>query len=212
MEPIYIVGLTMSSPNRVLNSKEINEGMTLEVNYLFKKETRQKIAAVRTLHKKPIYKDCLDFYGLFFMCKDSQKESIQVANDEADKKLKAIDSSLSSSIIFMPLNMAEVTKGEMYKQILDAIEYRILSDLTERLETVAKTKTGQLPERSKEAMIKMIDRLKSVNVMNDENIEKKLSKIRDKIVNNDLDNLKADFTKEIAALNQRGAYLEYKDD
>lgn len=211
MEQIYIVALTMSSPNRVLNSQEINEGMTLEVNYLFKKETRQKIAAVRTLHKKPTYKDCLDFYGLFYMCKDSQRKEIQKANDEADIKLKAIDGTLKSEVMFIALDMNEVTKGEMYKRVLDAIEYRILSDLAERLEKIAKTKTGQLPDRSKEAMIKMIDRLKSVNVMNDSNIENKLSKIREKIINNDLENLKAEFTKDLGALNERGTFLEFKE-
>ena len=212
MEPIHIVALTMSSPNRVLDSKETNEGMTLEVNYLFKKQTRKDIAAIRTLYKKPIYKECLDFYGLFYMCKESQKPAIIEANETADKKLKEIDGTLGSSLMFIALDMTEATKGEMYQKILNAIEFQILSDLAEKLEKVAKTKTGQLPERSQKAMLSMIDKLKAINVMNDANIEKKLQDIKEKIENNDLEALKNGFTKELEGLNQRGTYLQFKED
>jgi len=209
MEKIYAVAIVMSSPNRVLSSKETNEGMTLEVNYAFKKETRQRIAAIRTLYKKPMYKNCLEFFTLY-LCKESQKAEIEAAVKDGATALQAIDSTLQAEVKFMQLDMEAVDLGEMYHSVVSAIEARVLGDIAEKIKVVAESKAGQLPKRSQEALLKMVERLENINVLGDKNITEKLTKIKEKIISGDLKALKDDMDNELTMLKGRGAFLEFQ--
>ena len=209
MEPIYAVAIEMSSPNRVVSSSLKNEGMTLEVNYLFSEKIRAQIVAIRTFYKKPMYKNCLEFFTLF-LCKESQKAEIQESVDKAQLALQAIDKSLKAKVQFMALDMQAVEKGETYQGVISAIEFRVLSDLAEKIKKVVDDKEGQLPERSQKALLKMVDHLEKINVLDDKNITAKLKKVREQIISGTVQTLKDDMEKEITMLRDRGAFLEFK--
>jgi hypothetical protein len=199
--PVYIVQVVMSSPNHILESKEIDD-ITQETVYKFKKDTRNKINAIRMRQKAPIFNNALDFYGLH-LCRDDQIQKIQQAITEANTELEAIDRSLGASVVFIPLNIHEVRRGELYGQVIAAIRFRILSEVIERIED----KVGQLPKQSLEAMKNLIERMRAVNVLNDPEVDKKLNEIRDKILSQDVETLRKDLEQELTMTKQRMTYV-----
>lgn len=206
---VYIVANVMSSPNQTLNITELNE-MSIQTDFKYKKEFRNKISAVRTLNKKPIYKNTLNFYGIH-LAREDQIAEIQEASRKADIGMKGIDASLSSSIVFIPLDLADAKKGELYESINNTIKYRIIKDTMEKIEKVAKNKAGKLTVRSKEALMSLIDRLHNINILNDEDITKRINAIKSSIQADDM-SIKEEFNKELETLQNRGAYLEFKDE
>jgi hypothetical protein len=117
---------------------------------------------------------------------------------------------LGASVVFIPLDFQQIFKGNLYGQISDAIQYQVYSGLFERMEGMLKrTAEGkELPERSRNALIKMVDNLKSINVTQDENVYKKLESIRAKIVDGDLKEVAASLKAELDAGKSRWAAIE----
>ncbi len=117
---------------------------------------------------------------------------------------------LGATVIFIPLDFQQIFKGNLYGQITDAIQYQVYSGLFERMEGMLKrTAEGkELPERSRNALIKMVDNLKSINVTQDENVFKKLEGIRAKIVDGDLKEVAASLKAELDAGKSRWAAIE----
>lgn len=206
---VYIVANVMSSPNQTLKITELSE-MSIQTDFKYKKEFRNRISAVRTLQKKPIYRDTLNFYGIH-LAREDQIEAIREASNQADAGLKTIDRSLSSSIMFIPLDLADSKRGELYEAINNTIRYRIIKDTMEKIEKVAKNKAGKLTERSKDALISLIDRLHNINILNDEDITKRIESIKSSIQTGNLE-IAQEFDKELSELNNRGAFLEFKED
>lgn len=117
---------------------------------------------------------------------------------------------LGASVMFIPLDFQQIFKGNLYGQITDAIQYQVYSGLFERMEGMLKrTAEGkELPERSRNALIKMVDSLKSINVTQDANVFKKLEDIRAKIVDGDLKEVAASLKSELDAGKSRWAAIE----
>lgn len=204
MSTIYIVKSLMSSPNFILYSEELSD-LTQEITYRFKKETRQRISAVRSKFKKPISNHTLNFHGLY-ICKDDVREEIESQIKRADYAMKEIDPMLYASVIFIPLDGNAIRQGEMYEQISKAIKGKIYTDLIERLNTLPTL--AQLPDRSKRSLQKMISRLEDMNVLDDEEIADQLADIRDKIEAEAFAPLRDELEKQVQTLGKRGAFLE----
>jgi len=206
---VYIVANVMSSPNQTLNITELNE-MSIQTDFKYKKEFRNKISAVRTLNKKPIYKNTLNFYGIH-LAREDQIAEIEEASKNADSSMKGIDATLFSRIVFIPLDLTDAKKGELYESINNTIKYRIIKDTMEKIEKVAKNKAGKLTVRSKEALMSLIDRLHNINILNDEDITKRINAIKSSIQADNMGILE-EFNKDLETLQSRGAYLEFKDE
>lgn len=204
--PVYIVQVILPSPNRTDGRIEIDD-QTDQIHYIFKDEMRKKIAALRGRVKYPIYQNLLDFppegETKLWMCNEDKVESIRQSVSEAEKEFQKLDTSLHTQIIFIPLNIYEIQGGELYGQIINAIRYRVLSEVIEKIED----KTGQLTEKSKEAVLKLIDRMKGINIFNDPDVTKRISEIREKIINNDLETIKNELTQELDITRKRIAYV-----
>jgi len=200
---VFIVQVVMSSQNQTLGSQEIGDTQVL-VDFKHKKETRQRIAAIRMKFKKPIYKDALNFYGIY-LCNESQTKSMQESIVEANKELQEIDKSLHASVVFIPINIHEVERGELYGQVIAAIRYRILSDVIGKIED----KAGQLNKQSKDAMARMIKRLKTVNVLNDPEIDNRLDEILERILKEDVEVVRKDLKAEMNITSSRIGFIQF---
>lgn len=232
---LYIIKTKISNENFVLESKDVNDKQKL-FTYKFAKETRDKIKAIRMKHKSPIYNSTLDFYGLH-VCGDDSRPFIQKAIDAAEVDFKTLRMEyiqklmvnapetgqiinqetadklvphLGAKVLFIPLDFQQIFKGNIYGQISDAIQYQVYSGLFARMETMLKrTEEGkELPERSRNALIKMVDSLNSINVTKDENITQKLADIRSKIVDGNLKEVAASLKQELDAGKSRWAAIE----
>lgn len=206
---LYITHIEMSSPNQILESTAIDE-MTQELKYKWKKKVRQDISAVRERHGSYLRTNSLDFYGLH-ICSAEEIEGIMREAQEADKEMKAIEKSLHAIPVLLPLKMDEIAKGELYDQVLSAIRYRIVSQVIERIDDMTKKKSiSQLSDRSREALVKMVENLKVVNVLKDAQIDQKLDQIRKSIEKDSIEPLYKELIVEVEALSQRGAFMKFR--
>lgn len=204
---IYILKLKMSSAYFLTDSKEMDE-LKQELTYKFPKMTRLAISAVNTRYRKIQKENALDFYGLFYMCGEEQKDLFTEYATQADKDLQALDTSLHASAVFMPLDMEAIKRGEMYQQIIQAIYSRIFGSTVEKLENLAKSKKRSgLTERSVEALLKLVNSMRTLNVLADTNVTSKLNRISDLIQQNQIDELQKELQAEIHEMSKKERVL-----
>lgn len=232
---LYIIKTKISNENYVLESKDVNDKQKL-FTYKFAKETRDKIKAIRMKHKSPIYNGTLDFYGLR-VCSDAAKSVIQKAIDAAEVDFKTLRTEyivkviaeapergevinqataealvphLGASVMFIPLDFQQIFKGNLYSQITDAIQYQVYSGLFQKMENMLKrTAEGkELPERSRNALIKTCETLKSINVTQDEDINKRLEGYKEQITKGELAEVAASLKQELDTGKSRWAAIE----
>lgn len=232
---LYIIKTKISNENFVEKSEEINLKQRL-YTYKFTKKDRDSIKAIRMRYKAPIYDGTLNFYGLY-VCGEDAKEFIQKAIDAADAefgKLRVdciqslIDEKaqagelisqatadqltphLGAKIRFIPLDFNQIFKGSLYAEIGDAIKYQVYSGLFARMETMLKrTEEGkELPERSRNALIKMCESMRSINVTKDDNIYKKIDEFKAQIEKGELKEVAASLKAELDAGKSRWAAIE----
>ena len=176
MENLYIVKTRMSSPNYILYSEEIDD-MTSQYTYKFNKETRQQISALRGRYQKPVYEGTANFHGLY-ICQEKHCQELQDMMSKANQELQNIDPMLSAGVMFIPLDAGAIRNGEMYNQINLAVKGQIYTDLLDRLKKLA---DSSLKSRSKSSLLKMVDRMEKINVLDDPEISLKIYEIRDMI-------------------------------
>ena len=205
--PVYIVQVILPSPNRTEGRDKIDD-QTDQIHFIFKDEMRKKIAALRQRTKYPIYQNLLDFppgecETKLWLCNQDKVEGIKQSVREAEIGFQALDKSLHTRVTFLPLDIHEIEGGELYGQIISAIRYRVLSEIIEKIED----KTGQLTEKGKEAMLKLIERMRSINIFNDPEVTKRLAEIKEKVLNEDLEVVRKELAQELDITRKRIAYV-----
>jgi len=203
MENLYIVKTRMSSPNYILYSEEIDD-MTSQYTYKFNKEIRQQISATRGRYHKPVYEGTANFHGLY-ICQEKHRQELQDLMSKANREFQKIDPMLSAEVLFIPLDAGAIHNGEMYSQINSAVKGQIYTDLLDRLKKLA---DSSFKSRSKSSLLKMVDRMEKINVLDDPEISLKIYEIREMIENETLIPLMQDLESEVDKVKQRGAYLE----
>lgn len=203
---VYVVQIILPSPNRTDGREKIDD-QTDQVHYIFSEEKRKKISALRQRIREPIFQELLDFpsdgESKLWLCNEDKIEGIKQKIQGAETQFQILDTSLHARVIFLPINIYETEAGDLYGQIMNAIRYRVLSEVIGKLGE----KAGQLPEKSKEAMLKLIERMKSINIFNDPEVTKRLGEIREKVLNEDLEVVRKELTQELDITRQRIAYV-----
>ena len=203
LEKLYIVKMRMSSPNHILYSEEIDD-MTSQYTYKFNKDTRRQIATIRGRFQKPMYDGTANFHGLY-ICQEQHRQELKDMMSKANREFQKIDPLLSADVMFIPLDAGAIRNGEMYDQINQAVKGQIYTDLLERLKKLA---DSSMKSRSKSSLLKMVDRMEKINVLDDPEISLKIYEIREMIEKDTIKPLLEDLESEIGKIQQRGAYLE----
>lgn len=203
---VFVVQTQYASPNRIDKSMEISE-MKREIDYTYSKKVRNMISVIRERFMKQIREKTVDFPPEWdrplHLCNEAQKEEMRELTQEAEKQFQALSDKLHAQVVFLELNIHDVQRGELYGQVIAAIRYKIMYEIIEKIGE----KSGQLPDRNKTAMMKLIDRLKYVNVLDDPEVDFQLKSIREKILTEDLTAVKAELTKDLSFTKQRMAYV-----
>ena len=200
---IYIVKFVTATENRIVGREELDD-KRVELEYLFDKETRRKIASIRVAARNRIYQKALDFYGLRLIKPEHMDEISKIA-DEADRKLREVHETLYARVIFIPIDESAARKGELYQEIIDAIRYHVYQVAFEKLKDV---NLQHLHKRTKAALLRMCDRLQAINVLNDPDIDSKIQEIKEKIMSEDIEELSKEIKAELDVLKSRFAHLE----
>jgi len=136
----------------------------------------------------------------------SKAEQKNYTHDEANNLIPK----LGAQAKFLPLDLNQIFKGSLYGQITDSIKYQVYSGMFARMETMLKrTEEGkELPERSRNALIKVIESMRSINVTKDENIYKQLDAFKAQIEKGELKEVAASLKAELDAGKSRWAAIE----
>ncbi len=203
---VFVVQTQYASPNRIDGSTELSD-MKREIDFTYPKLVRNKISAIRESHMKQIRDMTVDFPPDFknplHLCNESQKKEIRALTASAEKEFQELAKDLHADVIFLELNIHDIQRGELYGQVIAAIRYKIMYEIIQRIGE----KAGQLPDKSKNAMLNLIERLKYVNVLNDPEVELQLKSIKEKILTDDIAAVKAELVKDLSFTKSRMAYV-----
>jgi hypothetical protein len=200
-DPVYIVRINMSTPMRVLSSEMLDE-ITEKKVFKFDKETRGKIATVRCRVRRPMADLMFDFGGLW-LCSDANIADLQHYVDDANREMQAIDSSLSAEITIIPLDVMGMRNTKAQHQIIQAIRIRMRDEISERITAMRETgitKKGNLNAKMVKTSIKMLERLKTLNVFADA--------ATDIVLNKAIEDLRKTLNSELSELDNHLNKLE----
>lgn len=207
MRRLYIVRTLFSSEN-ARESTEAIDDMSEKIVFRWQPEVRTAIAKVRNTYRHQITAPCLNFYGLFVI-KDKDREAVAQIAEKADAEMKKINPELSAHVNFLVLYCESEATGEVYQQVLSAISGRVYSELLGRLRELCKL--PEIPKQSRTALLKLVEKIKVWNVLDDPSITDTLANIKLQIENDIFAPVMADLEKELADLKSRGAYLEFDE-
>ena len=205
---VYIVNFTMASANRQLKTEDHREKNSKEIYFTYTEEQRKKIQNIRHKYRVPALANyTFDFPGDRFgqsirLCKEEYVPLIDAMAMEAHNELQTIDKSLIAFAEYLPLDLEKARKGTVYGSILNAIRERILDNVLKKVSEVVGRDSDNLKPATKEMLLKLVDKMRQINVLEDDEIDRRLDEIRDQIDREVLVPLKADLEQELETVQQ----------
>ncbi len=205
---VYIVDFTMASANRQLKTEDHREKNSKEIFFTYTEEERKKIQNIRHKYRVPALANYTfafpgDRYGQSIrLCREEYVPLIERMVAMADNELKAIDNNLMAFAEYLPLDLEEARKGTVYGNILNAIRERVLDNILKKVSEVVDRGTDDLKPATKEMLLRLVDKMKQINVLQDDEIDRRLDEIRNQIDREVLVPLKADLEQELETVQQ----------
>lgn len=179
MEQLYVVQTNTSSENKVDESEELNDKQR-KITYLFEKEKRNLIHRERANVGYVTKSNSVRFYSLV-LTNEAGKEQILKAYKETDQAMKEIDPILKAEVNFLPLDLNQIAKGNVYEQILGSIKFQVFNKVFKRVDDLVSKEKDKLPETTKKSLKNLIDQCRALNVVKDQDIENQIDKIAKQI-------------------------------
>ena len=201
---VYIVSIEASSPNHQESSRDLDD-TTKEIVFTFPKEKRDRIAAVRMQANKPLYNTTLKFFKNYIAREDQIPELTKAAHD-ADVKMQAIDNRLHCNLVMFALDMSEIRQGETYQMVLNAIRFNVYNVVFKRLTETLASKKG-MTDATRKSLLKMVDNLRAINVLEDKDIELQLDAFKSRIESSMLKELHDEINNALTNMDKRGAQI-----
>jgi len=181
---VYLVKMVCSS-DLVVEDTKVLDDRTREITLKYDKETRERIASVRSKYKRLAYRDVVHFHGLNLVADERVSEIREIVN-EADKEMKAISPELYAKLIEIPIGEEVIQEGKLYEQIY----YAILAQMSkEILNHVKNLKSDTPTARTRKNLLKLIDSFERLNIIGDERIKQQINDLR-QIVDMRVDEIK----------------------
>jgi len=181
---VYLVKMVCSS-DLVVEDTKVLDDRTREIRLKYDKETREKIASVRSKYKRLAYRDVVHFHGLNLVADERVSEIREIVN-EADKEMKTISPELYAKLIEIPIGEEVIQEGKLYEQIY----YAILAQMSkEILNHVKNLKSDTPTARTRKNLLKLIDSFERLNIIGDERIKQQINDLR-QIVDMRVDEIK----------------------
>ena len=206
-DPIYIVSIEMSSPNRIVNTHELN-AYESQTRYYYEKIVRRRIGAVRARYKTIQYDSCLKVFTLY-VCRESVRTRIISTIQNADREMKVIDSNLYARVLFFPLSRESIKESEMWEQLRNAIKTQVYGTMLERIQAIAQKEN--IPTKSIRALVRMCDELQDINVLDDNEVTQRIASIRANIERRMLSPIVAELETEVNGMESIFSYVEPED-
>jgi rRNA-processing protein FCF1 len=177
---LYVVELKMSSPN-FTDKTEINESEnSKKLYYHFQKEQRNQIGVVRQQVNMAVG-TCAKFYTMR-ITNDIGKGQLEKVVQDAHLSMQAIDPTLKADIHFIPLSMSGLQTENLMEEMLSQIQTQIHEKVLKKISETIEKNGDKMTSRTRGALLKMLDRLKTVNVTEDVQIDHRIEEMRNMIM------------------------------
>ena len=207
MRRLYIIRTAFTSANKRRSTNVIDD-RTTEITFEWTPEIRKKLTEVKNHYRYKLQKDALNFFGLFII-READKEEWYKLMSDADSKMKEIEPTAHANIRLISLYVEGDVNGEVYQQMLVAIQGRIYMELLNRLNELMRL--PEIPGRSRTALLRLCDRMHLWNVIDDPNVHETIEEYRLQFRNNAFTPVLEDVKKNMADLQSRGAFLEFDE-
>jgi hypothetical protein len=185
---LYVMETQMSSPFFTDRSENIDSENAKKLYYHFPAKDRRKIGAIRQQINVLKNASCARFYTLY-IANDLAKEQLTEALENANREMKDIDSTLKAEAVFVELKTEALSSGNMLQVMTAQIQDQIYGVVLKRIEQTIKDNAergGALTTKSKTALLAMLEKCKCINVIEDEDINTKIEKMKEQITSESL--------------------------
>lgn len=185
-ENLYVMQINMSSPYFLTKSEPIIRENAKKLFYKYSPETRREIQAIR--QNINVHADACSakFFGLK-IANELAKQQMTDLLKQADHDMKQIDVTLGAGAVFIKMSSTALTTGNLFDQMVGQIREQIHEVVLKRIEkTIERQKGGQLSDKTKKALLSMLDKLKAINVVEDETIEARIETMKTMIEANEI--------------------------
>ena len=201
--PEYYVMMISMSSDQMGKSKMLDD-VTKELKFRFVGKERKKISSVRRVVDSAGDVRCPRFFDLKIANLKTKKEMMDIIL-HADKEMKKIAPDLHASVKFIPLPGLETGMdtgtlfSEMAGQIQGQIHQEVLSEINE---AIRKRPEGELPKRTKDALISMLTKLSQLNIVKDRKIDESIEEMKKRVLAGEIRELKAEITGLLTEANK----------
>ena len=184
---IYIVEISGGSGmrGRTWDLDDYNRQM----EYKHSKKVRNEIGAIRQEINVIVNGTCMRFHKKIKFTSAAGKRTLETACVDADRRMKLIDPTLHITPVFFEQTVTQLSTGNMFelmkKQLNEQVNQRILDRIEQTLEDAkVKDKEGNITsvkpitQRTRDALLKMIEGVKSINILDDETVNTRLEAIK----------------------------------
>jgi hypothetical protein len=184
---LYVVHISMSSPYFTIKEKTVVNPVenSKKMYYRFPLVDRQRIQAIRQGVNVQVGAGCARFYELK-ITNDTGKEQLEEAIRDAHQKMILVDPTLKAESIFIPLSMAGMAQGNLLDAMVTQIREQIDGAVLKQIEAKIEKYGDNINPKSKATLLKMLDRIKSVNILDDPDIDAHIEEMKQRILNDQI--------------------------
>ena len=203
---VYIVEISMGSQFRG-KSWDLDD-FNRQMEYKHGKKIRNEIGAIRQEVNTVVNGTCMKFHKKIKFTNAAGKAQLERACAEADRKMKLIDPSLHVTPMFFEQTITQLSDGNMFelmqRQLNEQINQRALDRIQDALNNANVTdengnivKVKPITQKTRTALINMLEGLKAINILNDPNVDQRINALKDQIQNQSLDSIRTEIENYI---------------
>jgi hypothetical protein len=186
---IYVVDISMGSPFRC-TGRDIDD-MTREIKYKWGKEKRNRIGTARQSVNVAVAGTCMKFFKTR-ITNEAGKNGLIQACTAADREMKQIDPALHVTPIFFEVKVSSLSAGNMFDQMKEQLSVQVHERVLDRIKKVLEQNKNAdgtykpLTGKTRTALLTMLDKIKEINVLDDQNVEARINAMKAQIQTNSL--------------------------
>jgi hypothetical protein len=202
---VYIVRFKLPVGIRLKGQKRLSAYRDV-LTYQFHEKLRKKVEALRMHYRHLLKRYSISFYGLPLVREDDLP-ILQKWVAAADKEFRELHESLRVRCVTIPIDLSAGKKGEIYEAVNGAIKQHIYGEIFERLQHLSK-KGKDLPENSRRALLKLVDRMKTWNLLGSKDISDKLEQMAQRFAVSATAPVEEELESQLKKLTAEGAWVE----
>jgi hypothetical protein len=209
-QKLYQVRIKMGSQFR---GRGVDQGEYQRlITYEKDKQTRREIGAIRQSVNARRAAGCMPFFGAYITNELGRDQLVDVCT-KADREMKEIDPELHCTPVFMKLDTPDLMGNtSLFDELLNSMRTQIHKVVLDRIKSkIEGSESTTLTTKSREALLRMLDKTQDLNIVNDPSITADIEKMRARINANELRELRDEILVILDETKDRSAALEIVD-